>query len=165
MKCKLNEFKQFLTKRVVIPLLNFLKEGVTPRQLALAVTLGLLFGIFPIIGVTTILCGAAALLFRLNMAAIQLVNYLIYPVQLLLFAPYLKIGAFIFNYQHILSIPKMSELTTFGDILVNLQDLYLVFLGAILVWLIFALAIGFIIFRVLYDYFRRKAILEKYNTL
>jgi uncharacterized protein (DUF2062 family) len=165
MKRKLNEFKQFLNKRVAIPLLNFLKEGVTPRKLALAVTLGFLFGIFPIIGITTILCGVAALIFRLNMAAIQLVNYLVYPIQLVLIIPYLKMGSFIFNVQYVLTFQSLTDLNSLRDIIDNLKELYLVIIGAILVWIVFALVIGFIIFRLLYAYFKYKSIVKKYNTL
>ncbi len=164
MKRKLNEFKQFLHHRVIIPLIKLLHEGVTPRKLALAVTLGFVFGIFPIIGVTTILCGVVAVIFRLNMAAIQLINYLVYPIQLLLFVPYLKLGSFVFNVQHLLSIHNFNKLSGIQDIIGNLKELYLVFVGALLVWFIFALTIGFIIFRLLYRFFKHKMIIEKYNT-
>jgi uncharacterized protein (DUF2062 family) len=159
MRYKLNEIKQFLNKKTVRPFLNYLNEGVTPRKLALAITLGFILGIFPIIGVTTLLCSAAALIFRLNMAVIQLVNYAVYPVQLFILFPYLKTGAFIFNVQHVLSVKNISELTTFHEVIDNFKHLHLVFLGAILVWIIFAFISGFIIFRLLYSYFKRKAIL------
>lgn len=159
MRYKLNEIKQFFNRKTIRPLLNYLKEGVTPRKLALAVALGFVLGVFPIIGVTTILCGAAAVIFRLNMAVIQLVNYVVYPVQLLFFFPYLKTGAFIFKVQYVLSVKNITELTTFHQVIHNFKHLHLIFLGAILVWIIFALISGFIIFRLLYSYFKRKAIL------
>lgn len=161
MKRKISEIKQFLHHRVIFPLINLLQEGVTPRALALAVTLGFVFGIFPIIGTTTILCDVVAVIFRLNMAAIQLINYLVYPIQLLLFIPYLKLGSLVFKSQHLISLHILVELTGFKDIISNLKELYLVFFGALLVWFIFAFTSGFIIFRLLYRFFKRKMILEK----
>ena len=51
--------KSFWKRRVVTPLIAQLKQGVTPEKLALTVALGLVLGIFPILGATTLLCGAA----------------------------------------------------------------------------------------------------------
>jgi hypothetical protein len=45
-----------------------------------------------VLGVSTPLLAVIALLWRLNLAAIQLVNYLIYPLQLLLIIPFVRIG-------------------------------------------------------------------------
>jgi hypothetical protein len=45
-----------------------------------------------VLGLPTILCTAAALILRLNLAAIQLVNYLAAPLQLLLIIPFARLG-------------------------------------------------------------------------
>lgn len=49
------------------------------------------------LGSTTLLCAAAALIFGLNLPAIQLVNYLVYPIQLLLLMPFIRIGEKLFR--------------------------------------------------------------------
>jgi uncharacterized protein (DUF2062 family) len=74
------------------PLLALLRQGVAPRALALAVALGAGIGIFPVLGVSTLALTGLALPLRLNLAAIQLVNYLVSPVQLLLIIPFLRLG-------------------------------------------------------------------------
>lgn len=79
------------------PIRKQLTQGVTPAALALSMALGLGLGTFPVLGSTTILCGAAAALLRLNQPAIQLVNYLAYPLQLLLLIPLLRAGAALFG--------------------------------------------------------------------
>jgi uncharacterized protein (DUF2062 family) len=79
------------------PIRKQLTQGVTPADLALSLALGLGLGTFPVLGSTTILCGAAAALLRLNQPAIQLVNYLAYPLQLLLLIPLLRAGAALFG--------------------------------------------------------------------
>jgi hypothetical protein len=49
-------------------------------------------GIFPVLGVSTLLCTTIALVWRLSLAAIQLVNYLASPLQLILIIPCVRAG-------------------------------------------------------------------------
>jgi len=49
------------------------------------------------LGTTTLLCGFAALGLRLNQAAIQSVNWVMYPLQFLLLIPWYKLGAVLFG--------------------------------------------------------------------
>ena len=84
--------RDFMQRRLVAPLLALLRQGVTPRKLALSLALGIVIGLVPILGVSTALCALAALALRLNMPAIQLVNYLLTPLQLLLIIPWLRLG-------------------------------------------------------------------------
>lgn len=89
----------FLRRRVLAPILELLRQGVTADQLALSLAFGLGLGIIPILGLSTLLCTAAALVWRLNLPAIQLVNYLASPVQLLLIIPFVRAG------EHLLRAP------------------------------------------------------------
>ena len=84
--------RSFLQRRLVDPLLALLRQGVSPRELALCVALGTTIGLIPVLGVSTLLCALAALVLGLNMPAIQLVNYLLSPLQLLLIIPLLRFG-------------------------------------------------------------------------
>ncbi len=84
-------------KRVQLKVVGFLRQGITPRQLALTFAFGACIGIIPLLGTTMLLCAGVALWFRLNPAVIQVVNYLVYPLQLLLFIPFLKAGAELFG--------------------------------------------------------------------
>lgn len=80
-------------RRVLEPLKAQLLQGVSPGKLALALALGVVVGVFPVLGSTTALCALAALALRLNQPAIQVANYLAYPLQLLLFIPFFQAGA------------------------------------------------------------------------
>ena len=82
----------WLKRRVIGPLVLMLRYGVTPEKVAISLALGAAFGVFPIVGTSTLLCFAAALLFRLNHPAIQLANYLMYPFQLPLILVYVRLG-------------------------------------------------------------------------
>jgi uncharacterized protein (DUF2062 family) len=82
----------FLRRRLVEPILALLRQGLAPRELAMCLALGTGIGLFPVLGVSTPVLAAIALLQRLNLAAIQLVNYFIYPLQLLLIIPFVRLG-------------------------------------------------------------------------
>jgi uncharacterized protein (DUF2062 family) len=87
----------WLYRRVVMPRVVLLRMGATPERLAWSLAVGLLIGINPLLGSTTIFCLAAALLFRLNVAASQLGNHIVYPLELLLFVPFLHLGSRVFH--------------------------------------------------------------------
>jgi uncharacterized protein (DUF2062 family) len=81
-----------IRRKLVDPILGLLKQGLAPRELSLCLALGTGIGLFPVLGVSTPLLALIALVQRLNLAAIQLVNYLIYPLQLLLIIPFVRLG-------------------------------------------------------------------------
>ena len=87
----------FIDRRIRAPLTAQLTLGLTPDRLALALALGAALSVFPLFGTTTILCAITALLLRLNQPAIQLANYLAYPLQLLLYVPFFRAGAWLFG--------------------------------------------------------------------
>lgn len=89
--------KAFLHRRLVAPLKAQLTQGVTPGRLALALSLGAMFGVIPVLGVTTLLCGVVAATLRLNQPAMQVANFAAYPVQLALFVPFFHAGARLFS--------------------------------------------------------------------
>lgn len=84
-------------RRLLEPLKAQLLQGVSPGKLALALALGLVVGVFPVLGSTTALCALTAVALRLNQPAIQVANYLAYPLQLLLFIPFFQAGAALFG--------------------------------------------------------------------
>ena len=84
--------KIWLKRRVLEPLLAFLKQGMSPERLALCVAIAIVIGNIPILGVSSILCTVIALLFRLNLPAIQVVQWLMAPTQLLLIIPFVRLG-------------------------------------------------------------------------
>jgi len=86
-----------IRRKLVEPFLELLRQGITPEKVALTIALGLALGVTPVIGSTTLLCTAAALALRLNLPAIQLVNGMAYPLQLILIVPFLRAGAWLFG--------------------------------------------------------------------
>lgn len=77
--------------------LKFMRQGMSAEKLSFTLAIGMGLGIFPVIGVTTGVCIAAAMAFRLNQAALQLVNYLAYPIQIFCIIPFYELGAYLFS--------------------------------------------------------------------
>ncbi|HJV91037.1 MAG TPA: DUF2062 domain-containing protein [Holophagaceae bacterium] len=74
------------------PLLAQLRQGLSPARLAWTVAVGLALGVYPVLGVTTLLCLGVAQGAKLNQPVIHLVNQAAYPLQLLLLVPFMKLG-------------------------------------------------------------------------
>jgi len=79
------------------PLMALLRTGLSPTGLAWSVAAGLALGVFPVLGSTTLLCLVAGLVFGLNQPALQLANYLAYPLQVVLLIPFYRLGGRLFG--------------------------------------------------------------------
>ena len=71
--------------------------GASPQTLAWSIAMGLAIGVNPLIGTTTVLCLAAAFWLRLNIVASQIANHAMFPVELALLLPFLRLGAIVFH--------------------------------------------------------------------
>lgn len=126
----------FFHRRVVAPIVALLTQGITPEKIALSLAFGIVLGTFPVLGSTTVLCAAAALVFELNLPAIQLVNYLIYPMQLFLLVPFLRIGEKLFH-AHALQFSLAQILSMLrADMPHAVATLWLAEVHAICAWLL-----------------------------
>jgi uncharacterized protein (DUF2062 family) len=87
----------WLYRRTVLPILALLRMGATPRTLAWSIAVGLLIGINPLLGTTTVLCLAITFTFRLNVVASQIANHAMFPLELALVVPFIHLGSRIFH--------------------------------------------------------------------
>ena len=146
--------RDFLQRRLITPLLALLKAGVTPGKLALSLSLGTALGLVPVLGVSTALCAFAALVLKLNMPAIQLVNYLLTPLQLILIIPLLRFGERLVNApQFPITLESGLALLSHGAINA-IQVLSMAIVHATLGWIVLAPALAFVLYRVLEPVFR-----------
>ena len=142
----MNSFKKYITNKIFQPLLSFLKQGVSPEKLSLTLALGISFGIIPIFGVNSIILAALAFLFHLNIAAIQIVNYAVYLLQIILFVPFLKLGQVFFLSSKIkLNFDRIFEqiTTNFAE---SIIDIWQIVLAGLTVWLIFSIPLSIAIY-------------------
>jgi uncharacterized protein (DUF2062 family) len=89
--------REFFRCRILRPLLRHLRGGVTPRRLAWSLALGLLIGINPSVGITTLLVVTLAWAFGLNQIASQIGSHAVAPIHLLLLVPFIELGVHLFH--------------------------------------------------------------------
>jgi len=139
----------FWQRYVIKPLIGQLKQGAEPGKLAQSLSWGFMLGIFPILGTTTTLCGVAAIWLKLNHIAIQLVNWLVYPVQILMIIPFLKLGNYLFGVKtQQLSLADITAAFE-NNFWSGLQDLGGLALRGIAAWTVVALPVVFLLTRIL----------------
>ena len=102
-----------------------------PETIALVFALGLVLGVFPVFGLPTLLCAGAAILFRLNLPAIQIINQICAPLQYALLIPLGRIGA------------KITGAPLNGNILLHVAD---GIKNAIVGWCCFCIPMGLLLY-------------------
>jgi uncharacterized protein (DUF2062 family) len=124
----------FFKRRLVRPILDLLRQGVTPEKIALSVALGAALGVIPVLGWSTTLCAIAAILLRLNLPVIQIVNYFVYPAQIVLLVPFFRWGEKLFRAPHFpISVPQIYGLFHAG-VWIAVKLLWTTIWHAIVVW-------------------------------
>jgi uncharacterized protein (DUF2062 family) len=126
----------FWRRKIVLPIVEFLRQGLTPQKLSFTIALGITIGVIPVLGSTMLLCTLTAFAFGLNLPAIQLVNWLVYPLQLALLIPFYRIGGWIFR-------TPPSELSVFHIVALirtslfhAIATLWTVTIHAVVAWLL-----------------------------
>jgi len=89
--------REFLRCKVLRPLLRQVRGGVTPRRLAWSLALGIVLGINPSVGLTTVAVVALAWMLGLNQIASQIGVHAVAPLHLVLFVPFLDLGVYLFH--------------------------------------------------------------------
>jgi uncharacterized protein (DUF2062 family) len=147
----------FLQRRLVRPFIELLRQGVTPEKIALSIVFGITLGVFPVLGCTTALCALAALAFRLNLPAIQIVNYFVYPLQIALLIPFFRLGEKLFGAQHLpLSVPQIYAMIH-ASVTRVIGALWTTTWHAMVVWCLLAPVAGIVLYLILAPALRRVA--------
>lgn len=133
---------------------GFLKQGATPKALAASSTVGLLLGVFPVLGVTTLMMGAISVRWRLNLPLMLALSYVIYPAQIALLIPFVRVGEWMTG-----TAPTQFSFDAMGqafekNFMAALVDLGAANLQAVAGWCLLALPIGAAVFVLLVPVFR-----------
>ncbi len=86
-----------MLKKITSVIIEQIKMGVTPEKLTQSVIAGVIIGIIPYLGTATVLAALVATKMRLNHVVTQTVNYLMYPVQIIMIPIYIKVVGLIFD--------------------------------------------------------------------
>lgn len=89
MKARLNIAKEKTTA--------LLKQGLTPKELSQSIIVSGLISTIPILGVSTFMITTVSLKRKLNLPVMISLSYLMWPIQILLIIPFIRVGEFIFS--------------------------------------------------------------------
>lgn len=89
--------REWFRCHVLRPLLRALRGGVTPRRMAWSLALGMVVGINPSVGLTTLLVVVVAWAFGLSKFASLIGSHVVAPLHLLLFIPFIDLGVHVFH--------------------------------------------------------------------
>ena len=79
------------------PIVMQLTQGITPEKISLTLAIGSACALFPLFGVTSLLCFGAALIWRLNQPIIQVLNQLLLPVHVGTWLGLIRMGEILFQ--------------------------------------------------------------------
>lgn len=148
----------WLDQKIVNPLLQILQRDAEPTKLAFSAALGITLGVFPICGVTILLCGMAiALLGTLCHApSVMLANFIATPIELSLVVPFLRFGELVSGGPHFpLTSDALKKVVT-GQ---ASREVAISVFHALLGWLIaapFILGALYVVFLPVFRYMIRK---------
>jgi uncharacterized protein (DUF2062 family) len=115
----------------------WLRQGISPRRLALTLALGFAIGCLPVVGVTTAVCLLVATCLRLNLPAIQAANWVAMPLQVALIVPFVRLGGRLlgFGSGHAVAMGALLHEPTFAMI----SSMCWLTGQALLAWLVIAI--------------------------
>jgi len=93
----MGRIRALLRRRIVTPVVEQLKQGITPSRLALSLAFGVVLSSMPFLGFTGAICALVAFALRLNQPAILAANYAATPLQVALFVPFFRAGSWLFG--------------------------------------------------------------------
>ncbi len=114
-------------------------------------------GCAPILGVTTILALGICYATELNPVAMQLTNYLMYPVQIILLIPFIRAGEELFHATHLRVTSAQVELMFHSHPAYAVHLLWTAIWHALTVWLFVAPVAVAVIYVILAPVLRHSA--------
>jgi uncharacterized protein (DUF2062 family) len=124
------------------------KQGLTPKELSQSLIVSGLISTIPILGVSTFMITTVSLKRKLNLPVMISLSYLMWPVQILMIIPFIRVGEFIFSVprnHHTVEEIISSFQSSFFQTLSHLSFELLCGLGG---WLLTAVPIAVLIYGV-----------------
>ncbi|WP_113924275.1 DUF2062 domain-containing protein [Cognataquiflexum aquatile] len=133
---------------------GLLKQGLTPKELALSISIAVLIGVFPIYGTTTFILAFLALRLRLNLPIMIAVSYVLTPAQILLIIPFARVGEFLFGFET-LGMDMESLQNAYAD---GILEVFSQYSGRLVLavggWMIVTIPIAVLLYVILFQIFR-----------
>ena len=134
-----------------------LRQGATPRGLAIACATGAMMGNCPLMGTTTFLCAVLGTIFKLNQPLLQFVNYAMAASQLILIPVFLRLGETIVGAPHLSLNPKIIMNEFFAHPGLFFEKFGMAGVHAVMAWCLLAPFLGVAIYFLTFPVFRKFA--------
>jgi len=145
--------KQY-SSRILIPVSNIRKEGFSSETLALSISIGIIGGAFPVLGLASYVCLLLTFSLRQNIIIVQVVNWLVYPIQILLLIPFMKLGNAIFGGGDITLTFHQVVVAFQSGILNGIKLIGIISLYGVIAWVVMAIPTLFILYSLFLFIFR-----------
>lgn len=142
--------------KILIPFRLFPKEGLTPEKLAFSITIGLVAGLFPVLGATTLISLLLTMLFRQNLLIVQSVQWIVAVLQILLIIPFMQLGAYILSDHSVHISMHQINLAFQPGIVSGIKAIGILHLYAILTWTLLAIPAGTVSYYAFRTVFQKK---------
>jgi len=142
--------------KLLVPIRLVPKNGLSAEKLAFSIAIGIVAGLFPVIGATTVVSLLLTWIFKQNILVVQSVQWALALVQVLLIVPFIRLGAFI------LQVPRCSisieqiNLAFKPGVLEGIKAIGVLQLYGIFTWLLIAVPLGAICYFSALKIFKKK---------
>jgi uncharacterized protein (DUF2062 family) len=144
------------THKVLIPFRLVPKDGLSPEKLAFSITIGLMAGLFPVFGATTLLSLLLTLIFRQNLMVVQSVQWIMGVFQIVLIIPFMRLGVWLLNQPEIQINIDQIKLAFQPGMLEGVKTMGIFHLYGIVGWIVMALPFGSLLYFMFLKFFRKK---------
>lgn len=147
----------WVRRRVLVPLRQALKNGISHKRLATSLALGVIIGLIPFYGFTTILVGVVAIALRLDFVIMQIIHYIVLPLQIALLIPFFKAGSF-FITKNSVEFSLREYITLFkSDFWLAFGEFWKINLSAIIIWGIISIPLFILLHKIFFESIKRIA--------
>ncbi len=128
----------------------FIKEYVlnsSEKEAAMGITVGVLIGLIPLIGLTFLIVTLLGIIFRMNQVFLQSAHLLVSPLQLVFYIPFLETGTY-FTGNSGMNVISLIQDKLSTDLPGTLQEFPSIIMGGVISWLIFSAISSVLIYRI-----------------
>lgn len=144
--------------KYLVPFRLIPEGGIPPDKMAFSITLGVVTGVFPVLGATTAISLLLTMLFRQNILVVQSVQWVMAMLQVILIVPFMQLGAIILKARSVdISLHQIS-LSFQQGFFTGIKTIGVLHLYAIFTWTLLSIPVAFILYYFFRAVFRKKKV-------
>lgn len=142
--------------KYLVPFRLVPEGGIPPDKMAFSITLGVVAGVFPVLGATTAISLLLTMLFRQNLVVVQAVQWIMAMLQIILIVPFMQLGAVILKARSVdISLHQINISFQHG-FFSGIKTIGVLHLYAIFTWTLISIPAAFILYYTFRAVFRMR---------